>query len=1213
MKSRTSRGLSRQQLLAELEDLRARLAGAEETLRAIHEGDVDAIVVSGSKGEQVFSLTGTESVYRLIVESMKEAALTVSLEGRILFCNDQFRQLVKEAPERIVGHPLTDFVATDQKDTATALLRKSRRRSVKQRLVFQDAGGIPVPARIAAHVLNQPDGSSICIVATDLTEIEASTETLRQLRRQGEALQEAHERLQAQAEELRATNEELQAQQEELQSQARELREAEQALRGLNEELEQRVAVRTADLSKAQEELCQAGAYNRSLIEACLDPLVTIGRDGKITDVNAATEYVTGCTRQELIGTDFSDYFTEPVQARAGYQQAFRDGFVRDYPLEIRHRDGRVTPVLYNATVYRDEAGDILGVFAAARDVTELRRAEQAVRAERQQFNDVLETLPAYLVLLTPDHRVPFANRFFRERFGESHGRRCFEHLFGRTEPCETCEAYTVLKTNQPHHWEWTGPDGRNYDVYDFPFTDTDGAPLIMEMGIDRTERKRAAEALKLANETLEQRVAERTQAVQQANERLQAQSEELAAANEELQTQSEQLQESEQRLRLALEGGGMGHWEVDLEKRSVSWCERSSELLGLPSVTLASSGTFLRCVHPEDRAAVEALAARTLAEPADFQVDFRVVHYQPEGRGVILWLSSRGRVIRDAAGRGVRMIGVLYDITPRKEMEEQLRRMNDRLEEEVVAQTEELRDSIDRLQDEVVRRVLAEGKLRKRSQMLEAFFQHTIAPLAFLDKHFNFVRVNEAYAQAEGQTPEYFTKKNYFALHPDEEHRALFEQVVRTGQPYHAYAQPLRPKPPGRGASYCNWQLTPLRDERGQLQSLVFSLEDVTERQKAFQELEQRARQLQKLTLELSMAEDRERRRLAEILHDDLQQQLAAAKFHLGILAGHVRDNPALHETAGQVNQMLKEAIGKSRSLSHELSPPVLYQSDLGETFEWLARQVQTKHGLTVHVEVRGRVDSPSEALKAFLYKAAQELLFNVVKHARTRETRLRVQRVRDQLWLTIGDRGQGFEPQTLSKTTGFGLLSIRERVELLGGRMKIKSAKGRGSTFLIAVPDSPVPPAPTLPGLDEAPTGVEAAAPQKAARDSDSDTPCLRVLLADDHEVMREGLAVLLGEHRDIEIVGQAGNGREAVDLACRLRPDVVVMDAAMPVMPGDDATRLIKQRLPATRVVALSMFAEPEIAEKMCRAGAEIFLLKTAPTDHLLAAIRGGQKRD
>ena len=129
-------------------------------------------------------------------------------------------------------------------------------------------------------------------------------------------------------------------------------------------------------------------------------------------------------------------------------------------------------------------------------ELIERKRAQEAVVAERQRLNSVLEMLPAYLVLLAPDYHVPFANRFFLERFGEAHGRRCFEYLFGRNEPCEVCKSYTVLKTMAPHEWEWTGPDGRNYQVFDFTFTDTDGSTLILEMGIDITGRKQAEKAL---------------------------------------------------------------------------------------------------------------------------------------------------------------------------------------------------------------------------------------------------------------------------------------------------------------------------------------------------------------------------------------------------------------------------------------------------------------------------------------------------------------------------------------------------------------------------------------------------------------------------------------------------------------------------------------------------------------------------------------------
>jgi len=119
----------------------------------------------------------------------------------------------------------------------------------------------------------------------------------------------------------------------------------------------------------------------------------------------------------------------------------------------------------------------------------------------------------------------------------------------------------------------------------------------------------------------------------------------------------------------------------------------------------------------------------------------------------------------------------------------------------------------------------------------------------------------------------------------------------------------------------------------------------------------------------------------------------------------------------------------------------------------------MESKHGLTVHVEIRGQVESHSEPLRALLYKAAREMLFNAVKHSDVTEARLRLQRVRGQLWLTISDKGKGFDPTSLAEAAGLGLLSIRERVELLGGRMKIRSVEGRGSTFLIAVPAESAP----------------------------------------------------------------------------------------------------------------------------------------------------------
>ncbi|MDD5301234.1 MAG: GAF domain-containing protein [Gallionella sp.] len=151
----------------------------------------------------------------------------------------------------------------------------------------------------------------------------------------------------------------------------------------------QRAQLLIAEQEQIEQGLRAASAYARSLIEASLDPLVTISAAGKITDVNEATERMTGVSRQQMIGSDFSEYFTEPEQARTGYQEVFAKGLVTDYPLSIRHVSGKVTDVLYNATVYRDEAGNIRGVFAAARDITERKRAEK----DNQRLNRLYSLL----------------------------------------------------------------------------------------------------------------------------------------------------------------------------------------------------------------------------------------------------------------------------------------------------------------------------------------------------------------------------------------------------------------------------------------------------------------------------------------------------------------------------------------------------------------------------------------------------------------------------------------------------------------------------------------------------------------------------------------------------------------------------------------------------------------------------------------------------
>jgi PAS domain S-box-containing protein len=180
-------------------------------------------------------------------------------------------------------------------------------------------------------------------------------------------------------------------------------------LLGANGRPETYLAIRfvTTERKMAEELQRASSAYARSLIEASLDPLVTISSDGKITDVNEASVEATGVPREELIATDFSDYFTEPDKARAGLQKVFAEGFVRDYPLAIRHSTSRVTDVLYNASVYRDDQGKVLGVFAAARDMTEIKRFEKTLQIKNVELEGASRMKSEFLANMSHELRTP--------------------------------------------------------------------------------------------------------------------------------------------------------------------------------------------------------------------------------------------------------------------------------------------------------------------------------------------------------------------------------------------------------------------------------------------------------------------------------------------------------------------------------------------------------------------------------------------------------------------------------------------------------------------------------------------------------------------------------------------------------------------------------------------------------------------------------------
>jgi PAS domain S-box-containing protein len=364
---------------------------------------------------------------------------------------------------------------------------------------------------------------------------------------------------------------------------------------------------------------------------------------------------------------------------------------------------------------------------------------------------------------------------------------------------------------------------------------------------------------------------------------------------------------------------------------------------------------------------------------------------------------------------------------------------------------------------------------------------------------------------------------------------------------------------------------------------------------------LQHRNQQLQRLEQELTRVEQRERQRMAHLLHDNLQQQLVGAKLNVSFLAGNMTAGDD-QDTAKEVVKALDEAISQSQMLAADLCPPILYEGSLEQSLEWIRTHVARLYGLDVTVSINTCDNIElAEPARFTVYNAIQELLLNTVKHAGVTEASIVVSTLSDNLIsIIVRDDGEGFSPTMIDQealgTGGFGLFTLQERISWLGGCVDIKSQPGNGCVVTINIPVK-------VDGDHSIESSNTISSPNPLIDDlsltsSTYNVPVdgtIRVLLADDHSVLREGLINILSQDSTISIVGEAANGESAVELAAKLKPDVILMDVMMHGMGGAEATRIIKHTFPDIQVIALSMYEEHERGSEMKEAGASAFITK------------------
>lgn len=437
----------------------------------------------------------------------------------------------------------------------------------------------------------------------------------------------------------------------------------------------------------------------------------------------------------------------------------------------------------------------------------------------------------------------------------------------------------------------------------------------------------------------------------------------------------------------------------------------------------------------------------------------------------------------------------------------------------------------------------------------------------------------------------------------------------------------------------WANVVISALKDESGRLTAFARVARDLTERKAAEEqlreiavELEQRVgerteelvrsqQRLRDLATELTLTEQRERKRLAGELHDYLAQLLVLMRMKIRQAAPRISDDKAT-SLLKEADQAITDSLNYTRSLVAELAPPSLQEFGLVEGFGWLADQMKT-HGLAVSIQKHlHRIVLPDDQA-VLVFQSVRELLFNVLKHAGTDQAELAVENQQGELIITVADHGAGFDPSELThrqeERKRFGLFSVRERMEAMGGRFVLDSHHGTGTRATLAFPYWPATP---KTGEAELGVGSEELEVGRATQNSElltqtsdvqSSARTLRIVLADDHAMVRQGLRGILDSYQDVSVVGEAADGEEAVELARLLRPDVIVMDVNMAKMDGIEATRRIKAQWPSILVVGLSFSNAGQVEPLLLQAGASCYVSKDAAGDQLyeaiIAVVKGG----
>ena len=766
---------------------------------------------------------------------------------------------------------------------------------------------------------------------------------------------------------------------------------------------------------RVEEALRESEERYRLLAENVSDVIWTTDMSLRFTYVSPSTQRLLGYTIEERM-TKSTEEIIAPASleiARRTLQEALKEELSgrgdpsksRTLEMECVHKDGHSVWIEVTVSFLRDADGRPTGIVGTSRDITARKAAEAALRESEEKYRSVVENIPDVVCGVRRDGTLLFLNRTQSGYTPEQAvGNNIFDYLTGEHAETARRNIDRIFETGERVGFEVAGEvPGRGpvwFSVHGGAIKRDGEVVAATLVGRDVTERKRTEEELRRHRERLEEMVAEKTAELTAANERLRREIEERKWVEE-------AMRRSEREKLVILDSMSEQVAYLDTEMR-VIWANRAAYDYAGVSPTLFTGRRcyelwYGRSAPCEDCPAVEAI--RT-GRPQEREVR------DPKGK---IWF-SRAFPVRDESGRLLGVVEVALEVTEQKAAERALTAERDKLRA--------LMDGLARM-GIGINIVGGDHRILFQNEPLRKKFGDALGRLC-----------HEVYMGSGSPCSDCPMAR---AVETNRVARA--ELTGADGRDYETISAPL-PGPDGT------------------VDRAVEVISDITERKRAEAALRSHQVRLRSLASELSLAEERERRRIATDLHDNIGQILAMSKIRLDAMREAAAAS-GLSAPLDEIRALIERSVRYTRSLTSELSPPVLYELGFVKAVEWLLERNREEYGIESELVDDGGPKPLADDVRVLLFKAVRELLVNIVKHARARRARVSIRRRGGSVEVEVCDDGVGFDPSGLwsaaGRTGGFGLFNIRERLDHIGGGISIESGPGRGTRVTLTAPLAP------------------------------------------------------------------------------------------------------------------------------------------------------------